>query len=175
MAGHAYLQIKQQTFFLSIAFYFSQYPATMSPQVIDAGAANNSISAKFMKLVNVHHEMNLADFDEIVKFLVDHMDSVINDVHKLDKLILDDGETMLNCPPAPESKDSHGNELIRTLSEKQTSHGIALKREIKVHSLGPDPEDANKTKVEIREDMVKADNGKPAYTEHKKVVSIARK
>jgi hypothetical protein len=128
-----------------------------------------------MKLVNVHHEMDLADFDEIVKFLVDNMDAIINDVHKLDKLFLDDGETMLNCPPAPESNDTHGNELIRTLSEKQTSDGIALKREIKVHSLGPDPEDATKTRVEIREDMVKANDGSPAYTEHKRVVSIVRK
>lgn len=147
----------------------------MATQVIDAGVANKSISSMFMKLVNVHHDMDLAGFDEVVKFLVDNLDAVINDVHKLDKLILDDGETMLNCPPAPENKDSHGNELIRTLSEKQNSQGISVKRELKVHSLGPDPEDASKTKVEIREDMVKAENGKPAFTEHKKIVSIVRK
>lgn len=83
---------------------------------------------------------------------------------------------MLNCPPAPESNDSHGNELIRTLSEKNTSQGILLKREVKVHSLGPDPDDASKTKVEIREDMVRAgDDGKPKYTEHVRTASIARK
>ena len=64
----------------------------MATQVIDAGVANHSISATFMKLVNVHHEMDWADFDEVVKFLVENMDGVISDVHKLDKLILDDGE-----------------------------------------------------------------------------------
>ena len=85
-------------------------------------------------------------------------------------------QTMLNCPPAPESSDSHGNELIRTLSEKQTSLGIALKREIKVHVLGPDPDDATKTRIEIREDMVHGgDDGKPAYSEHRETISIVRK
>jgi alpha-glucuronidase len=39
------------------------------PQVIDAGTANKSISAAFMKLVSVHHEMDWADFDDVVKFL----------------------------------------------------------------------------------------------------------
>jgi hypothetical protein len=83
---------------------------------------------------------------------------------------------MLNCPPAPDSADSHGNELIRTLSEKQTSLGIAVKREIKVHVLGPDPEDATKTKIEIREDMVQGGpDGQPAYTEHRQTISILRK
>ena len=79
---------------------------------------------------------------------------------------------MLNCPPAPESSDNHGGELIRTLSEKQTDQGITLKREIKVHVIGPDPDDASKTKVEIREDMV-APGGK--FTEHSTTVSITRK
>ncbi|CAB9502863.1 expressed unknown protein [Seminavis robusta] len=145
------------------------------PQVIDAGVANHSVSATFMKLVNVHHEMDLADFEEIVKFLKENIDGVIHDVHKMDKLILDDGETMLNCPPAPEAKDSHGNELIRTLSEKQTSLGIAVKREVKVHVLGPDPDDATKTRIEIREDMVKGgEDGKPVFTEHRETISIAR-
>ena len=83
---------------------------------------------------------------------------------------------MLNCPPAPESNDSHGSELIRTLSEKQNSQGITLKREVKVHVVGPDPDDASKQRVEIREDMVKAGaDGKPAYTEHRRTISIARK
>ena len=129
-----------------------------------------------MRLVSVHHEMDLADFKDICKFLTEHVDEVIHDVHKLDKLILDDGETMLNCPPAPEAKDSHGNELIRTLSEKQTSFGITVKREVKVHVLGPDPTDASKTRIEIREDMVKGgDDGKPVFTEHRETISIARK
>lgn len=83
---------------------------------------------------------------------------------------------MLNCPPAPESKDSHGNELIRTLSEKQDGQGITLKREVKVHVLGLDPNDASKQQVEIREDMVRPGaDGKPAYTEHRRTISVARK
>ena len=62
------------------------------PQVIDAGVANHSVSASFMKLVNVHHEMDNVDFDQVVKFLEENLDAVITDVHKLDKLMLDDGE-----------------------------------------------------------------------------------
>ena len=61
-------------------------------QVIDAGVANKSISAAFMKLVNIHHEMNVADFQEIVAFLKEHLDEIIHDVHKEDKLFFDDGE-----------------------------------------------------------------------------------
>jgi hypothetical protein len=81
---------------------------------------------------------------------------------------------MLNCPPAPDSSDSHGQELIRTLSEKTTNCGVAVKREVKVHVIGPDPDDANLTKVEIREDIVKAEDGKPKFSENKVTVSIAR-
>jgi len=80
---------------------------------------------------------------------------------------------MLNCPPAPEDNDTHGNELIRTLSEKQTAQGIALKREIKVHVVGPDPDDANRKKIEIREDMVApGPDGEAKYTEHVRTLSI---
>jgi hypothetical protein len=61
-------------------------------QVIDAGVANKSVSAAFMKLVNVHHEMDLADFDQVVEFLKEHLDEIIHDVHKMDKLFFDDGE-----------------------------------------------------------------------------------
>jgi len=62
------------------------------PQVLDAGVANHSVSAALMKLVNVHHEMDNVDFEEIVKFLEENLDNVITEVHKLDKLCLDDGE-----------------------------------------------------------------------------------
>jgi len=65
------------------------------PQVIDAGVALKSVSAEFMKLVSIHHEMNLTDFDDVVKFLEAHLDEIISDVHKLDKLYLDDGEVSL--------------------------------------------------------------------------------
>lgn len=85
-------------------------------------------------------------------------------------------QTLLNCPPAPENNDTHGNEVIRTLSEKQTDHGITIKREIKVHVVGPDPNDANKQQIEIREDMVKpGPDGKAAFTEHRRTISMVRK
>jgi hypothetical protein len=61
----------------------------MPGQMINAG--ENSISSKFMDMVSIHHAMNLPDFEKIVAFLVDHMDDVISDVHKLNKLSLDDG------------------------------------------------------------------------------------
>ena len=64
----------------------------MSPQILDAGVASKSVSASFMKLVNVHHEMDSVDFDQIVKFLEENLDNIISDVHKFDKLMLDDGE-----------------------------------------------------------------------------------
>lgn len=59
--------------------------------IIDAAKATNSISAKLMSLCNIHHAMDWSSFDDIVKFLEEHLDDVINDVHKLDKLVLDDG------------------------------------------------------------------------------------
>ena len=68
------------------------YIHKMAPQILDAGVANKSVSASFMKLVNVHHEMDTVDFDQVVKFLEENLDNVINDVHKMDKLMLDDGE-----------------------------------------------------------------------------------
>jgi hypothetical protein len=49
-----------------------------------------------------------------------------------------------------------------------------LKREFKVHDVGVDLENPGKHKVEVREDVVKAENGSPSYVENVKVVSITR-
>lgn len=148
----------------------------MPTQVLDAGKASHSVSAALMELTNIDH---MSDFNEVVQFLSENLDKVIDEVHGFDKLLVDDGKTQLNCPPAPEPGDSHGNLLLRTLSEKEgVVGGITLKREFKVHDCGVDPDDQRKHKVEIREDVVKAaeEEGKPpVFTENVVVVSIARK
>jgi hypothetical protein len=130
-----------------------------------------------MDLVNINHELDWSDFDDVVKFLESNLDGVIAEVHGLDKLLIDDGKTQLNCPPPPDSADSHGHLLLRTLSEKASDGdgGITLKREFKVHLVGPDPDDANRRLVEIREDVVKAPDTAgqpPVQSENVVTVSI---
>ena len=137
----------------------------------DAGEALHSISAEFMKLVDVEH---LSDFDEVVAFLSTNLDKIIKEVHGFDKVLFDNEKTQLNCPPPPEKGDTHGSLLIRTLSETEGPTGIALKREFKVHDVGVDLENPGKHKVEVREDVVKAENGSPSYVENVKVISITR-
>jgi hypothetical protein len=146
-------------------------------QVIDAGAALHSPSATLMSLTNINHEMDWCDFDDVVKFLEENIDSVINEVHGFDKLLLDDGMTQLNCPPKSESSDSHGYLLLRTISEKDGQYGITMKREFKVHDLGVDPDNLDNHQIEIREDIVKApaEAGPPVYSENVVTVSICRK
>ena len=141
---------------------------------VDMGKAMHSPSAEFMELVDVDH---MADFEQVTNFLKENLDKVITEVHGFDKLLIDNGKTQLNCPPAPEKGDSHGNLLIRTLSEKEGSFGINLKREFKVHDCGIDTTNAGMHKVEIREDVVKAPDaaGKPPImSENVIVVSINR-
>lgn len=164
--------------------------------IIDIGKANNSPASALMELVDVDH---LSDFDQVgtcstvwcfsllqgrfhalrqpslkdkqvVDFLKDHTDDIIKEVHAFDKLLLDNGKTQLNAPPAPEATDSHGGELLRTLSEKQGPQGLTFKREFKIHALGPDPDAPGMTRIEVREDMV----GQDGYKENKTVVSIKR-
>ena len=144
--------------------------------MVDFGEATHSPSSELMRLVDIDH---LADFEEVVAFLMENLDKVINEVHGFDKLLIDDGKTQLNCPPAPEKNDSHGSMLLRTLSEKEAPEhdNISLKREFKVHDCGVDPEDPRKHKVEIREDIVQAPTevGKPPIMkENVRVVSIVR-
>lgn len=146
----------------------------MVTQVLDAGVASHSPSAAFMELVDVDHTN---DFDDVVAFLKENLDKIINEVHGFDKLLLDNGKVQLNCPPAPESGDSHGNLLIRTLSESEGSGGITFKREFKVHECGLDPENNMMHQVEIREDWIKAPDQEgqpPKMVENKIIVSIHR-
>jgi hypothetical protein len=147
--------------------------------VTDIGKALHSPSSALMELVNINHEMDWSDFNDVVKFLEENLDKVIQEVHGFDKLLVDDGKTQLNCPPAPEPGDSHGSLLLKTLSEKLGhGSGILLKREFKVYDHGVDPEDNTKHKVHIREDIVKApEEGQgtsPVMTENKVTVSIVR-
>jgi len=139
----------------------------MSEQVLDAGEASHSPSAELMKLVDVDH---MSDFQQVVDFLKENLDKVITEVHGFDKLLIDNGKTQLNCPPAPEAGDSHGGLLIRTVSEKEGAGGITLQREFKVHDLGVDPDNAGLHKVEIREDIMKP----PDMSENVTTVSIVR-
>lgn len=139
----------------------------MSEQVLDAGAASHSPSAELMKLVDVDHQN---DFAVVVEYLKTNLDNIITEVHGFDKLLIDNGKTQLNCPPAPEAGDSHGGLLIRTVSEKEGTGGITLQREFKVHDLGADPDVPGNHKVEIREDIMKP----PDMSENVTTVSIAR-
>ena len=149
----------------------------MPVQKLDPGQANHSPSSELMTLVDIDH---MSDFKEVVQFLEKHVDDVIAEVHGFDKLYIDNGKVMLNAPPAPESGDDHGHELLRTLSEKELPghSGVTLRREFKVHDLGPDDAAPGRRRVEIREDVVRAPEevGKPpAYEENVVTVSIARK
>jgi hypothetical protein len=145
--------------------------------VTDVGKASNSPSSALMELVNINHEMDWLDFDDVVKFLEENIDKVIKEVHGFGKLLIDDGKTQLNCPPAPEPGDSHGSLLIKTLSEKEAPNGIVLKREFKVYDHGVDPEDEERHLVQIREDITKAPEeagNPPVMRENKVTVSIVR-
>lgn len=147
----------------------------MQVQKLDAGKASRSPSAALMELVNFHHEIDRSHFDDVVKFLEENLHDVIAEVHSFDKLLIDNGTTQLNCPPAPEPGDNHGALLLRTLSEKVGPDGIAGKREFKVHDCGVDPKNADNRLVEIREDTMNAptEAGQPPnMTENAITVSI---
>lgn len=144
-----------------------------------AQQAPHSHTSVLMEMTNINHEMDWTDFDNVVKFLEVNLDKVITEVHSFDKLLIDDGKTQLNCPPAPEPGDSHGSLLLKTLSEKLGPSGILLKREFKVYDHGVDPADEKKHKVQIREDIVKAPEAgtggtSPVMTENEVTVSIYR-
>ena len=80
----------------------------MPEQKLDAGEASHSPSAELMKLVDVDH---MHDFAVVVEYLKANLDNIITEVHGFDKLLIDNGKTQLNCPPAPETGDSHGGLL----------------------------------------------------------------
>jgi hypothetical protein len=141
-------------------------------QTLDAGEMSHSPSAEFMKLVDVDHQN---DFDDVVEFLKSNLDKIISDVHGFDKLLIDNGKTQMNCPPAPEGGDFHGGLLIKTLSEAVGAFGITLRREFKIHDLGK--VEGSRHNIEIREDVVKApseEGQQPVLSENCIVVSIVR-
>ena len=141
----------------------------------DAGDTLHSPSAELMKLVDVDH---LSDFDQVVRFLSQNLDHVISEVHNdYGKLLIDNQNTQLNCPPVADVDDSHGGLLLKTLSEVQGRDGVLFKREFKVHDLGLDPKDAGKHRVEIREDLVLAPHkvgDPPLFSEQVHVTSLVR-
>ena len=155
----------------------------MPATTLDAGEALHLSSAALMKLVNIHHELDWRDFDVVVQFLEKNLDNVITEVHSFGKLLIDDGETQLNCPPAPEPGDSHGSLLLRTLSERNgPDGGILARREFKVHDCGINSnyaatENGSHHWVEIREDIMKAPSEPdqpPFLSEKTATVSIRR-
>ena len=60
-------------------------------KVVDVGVESKSPSSILMSLVNINHELDWSDFDDVVKFLEENVYKVIDEVHGLDKLLLDDG------------------------------------------------------------------------------------
>lgn len=129
------------------------------------------------QLMSLCAASNLNDFQDVVIFLQEHMDDVINEVHGFGHLLVDDGKVSLNCPPAPEDGDSHGGLLIRTISEQSPDGGehIVLSREFKVHKLGKSDADPKADKIEIRCDVTKMTNDSRQLAEEKAVVDIVRR
>ena len=151
----------------------------MTIPIVDAGVASHSPSAELMHLVNIHRsDGDWTDFPTVVAFLQEHLFEIIHEVHvTFDKLLIDDGETQLNCPPPAEPHDSHGALLLRTLSEQESAQGIVAKREFKVHDCGP-ADDTTGRIVEIREDVMKAPlqaGDSPVMTENVTKVTIVPK
>lgn len=143
-------------------------------QKLDPGKLNHSPSSDLMTLVDIEH---MSDFNDVVEFLKLHLNDIIQEVHGFDKLMLDNGKVLLNVPPAPESGDNHGAELLRTLSEKHDdAHNVTLKREFKVHDVGA-TSNGMLRKVEIREDVVQAPSEigqPPVYKENVATIEIQR-
>ncbi|KAG5175081.1 hypothetical protein JKP88DRAFT_259242 [Tribonema minus] len=139
-----------------------------------SNAGKKSFASQLMVLTAAS---NLNDFQDVVTFLKEHLDDVINEVHGFDKLLVDDGTVSLNCPPAPENGDSHGGLLIRTISEQSPDKGehIVLSREFKVHDLGKSDSAANAHKVEVRCDVTRSAEEGRKIEEEKVVVDIVRK
>lgn len=143
--------------------------ATATTIATSADLSSQSPSATLMELTDVDH---MSDFDQVTAFLSRNLDKVINEVHGLDKLLLDNGKTQLNCPPKAEKGDSHGSLLIRTLSEKEGSGGITLKREFKVHVVGAGSD--GKQEIEVREDVVAASPNGPVNKENRTTLAVVR-
>lgn len=141
---------------------------TAHTPTIDAGVALHSPSTELMKLVNIHDETTATtDFATITNYIEKHLYDIIHEIHHTyDKLLIDDGQVQINCPPLNPDEihdhhhhHNHGSSLLlRTLSEKEATSGsgIVARREIKVYDCGPDETEQKFRTVLIREDMVQA-------------------
>jgi hypothetical protein len=146
-----------------------------------------------MKLVNIHDTNSATaattttDFATITNYIEKHLYDIIHEIHHTyDKLLIDNGQVQINCPPLNvEPTDHPGSSstlLLRTLSEQETADhtGIVAKREIKVYDCGPDATEPNKFRtILIREDIVESshnvDDTHPVLTEQSVTVRIPYK
>ena len=175
----------------------------MTPITNDAGVKLHSPSTDLMKLVNIHPNTvgdtgttstTWTDFTTITNYIQEHLYDIIYEMHHTyDKLLLDDGEVQINCPPHTEddshhhttSDTNHSTLLLRTLSEKEATNGsgITAKREIKVYDCGPvvteDEDDTNLRSILIREDVVQASHDvndtHPILTEQSITIRVPQK
>jgi hypothetical protein len=162
----------------------------MTIQILDAGVASHSPSTTLMKLVNIHNRDEWTDFNTVVQYIQEHLYDIIHEVHHVfDKLLVDDGETQLNCPPPlsqpndPSIIPHHDTSLLllRTLSEKKSTSGIMAQRIVKVYDCGGvenNHPNHNERRIEIRDDIIRApiEIGQlPIMTEHVTHVQILRK
>eukprot|EP00121_Abeoforma_whisleri_P010151 Awhi_evm1s9355 len=112
------------------------------PAVHIANMATDNVASTFMNMVQAEKAQD-SNFEEVVEFLKNNYKAIVKYVHDMDKLMIDDGKVMLNCPPAPEKGNNHGDELIRTYAEIMEDEHIAISREFKVHLV-------EEGKVEVR-------------------------
>lgn len=176
---------------------------TTTPPTIDAGVALHSPSTELMRLVNIHNvddrtTTTTTDFTTITNYLEKHLYDIIHEIHHTyNKLLIDDGQVQINCPPLNEdellAREKHiattpttndhrhphagSTLLLRTLSEKElTRGGIIAKREIKVYDCGRDETQPPYRTILIREDIVQASHNvedtHPILTEQSVTVRI---
>lgn len=146
----------------------------------ESESRSRSPSAVFQDLVAAD---NLAQhpFNEVVAFLSEgdghNLWEIEKDVWGTDpekRLMVDNGHTMVNCPPPPEPGDNHGGLLVRTFSDRIAhdetgEENIVLQREFKIHDLG-EGEKPGFRRVEVRCDTARADDNDP----HRHVISEER-
>lgn len=160
---------------------------------IDVGVKLHSPSTELMKLVNIHaNEGSMdavgpawTDFTTITDYIHEHLYDIIYEMHHTyDKLLIDNGQVQINCPPSEDtnsSNTSHSTLLLRTLSEKEATNGsgITAKREIKVYDCGPATGDDNHRSILIREDIVQASHDvndtHPILTEQSITIRVPEK
>jgi hypothetical protein len=91
------------------------------------------------------------------------------------RLMIDNGTTLVNCPPGPEPGDSHGGLLVRTFSDRIAhdetgDENLILSREFKIHDLGPVEGNDHLHRVEIRCDTTRPADENP----HQRIIEEER-